>query len=108
MPSLPTPTPKTAAIAGVWSAIGLTVNDVWTSRHPTASVGEGNLVFLVGAALFFFLPVFVLVLGVNRPFAWNWFTQSEERARYGEVVKRLLAWFVAGGAALLVLGLFTH
>jgi hypothetical protein len=92
-------TPKSAAIAGAWASFGLVPFDAWLEHHKTMSVFTHNLIFLIVAAVFFFVPVYFLVIGQgNEPFTRTWFMNQEERARYGVIGRRMLVWFLTAGA----------
>jgi hypothetical protein len=103
-----TPTYRTAAIAGMWSATGLGLLDTWTHHANFASVGMSNLVWLSGAALFFLVPVFFLVIGARTAsFSRTWFLNPQERAEYWIVVKRMIVWFLSAGATGLLVAAIT-
>jgi hypothetical protein len=93
-----TASPKTAAIAGIWSALGLVPLDPWLEAHRSISVLSHNVVFLVVTAVFFFLPGYFLVIGHgNQPFSQTWFLDSQQRAHYAIIVRRMFVWFVSAG-----------
>jgi len=90
---------KTAVLAGIWSGVGLDIWDVWLDRRPGISILSHDLLWLVALTVFFFLPVYFFVLGHgNKPFARDWISNPEERARYGAIAKRMLAWFITAAA----------
>ena len=90
---------KTAAFAGIWSALGFVPFDAWLDHHKAISVLEHNVTFLVVGAAFMFIPVYFLVIGHgNEPFSRTWFLDREERARYGVITRRMLVWFISAGA----------
>lgn len=92
-------TSRTAAIAGVWTALGFVPLDSWLGHQNSISVLTHNLIFLVVVAVFFFIPVYFLVIGQgNEPFSRNWFLDKENRVRYGIIVRRMLVWFISAGA----------
>ena len=92
-------TSKTAAIAGVWSILGFVSFDAWLDHHNSISVLTHNVIFLVVGAVFFFIPVYFLVIGQgNEPFTRTWFLDRGQRARYGFIVRRMLVWFISAGA----------
>jgi hypothetical protein len=94
------PTYRTAAIAGMWSSIGLASFEAWIERAQFGSVLTYNLMWLSGAAVFFFLPVLFFVIGRNTgAFGRTWILDPKERAEYWIVVKRMLVWFVSAGVA---------
>lgn len=92
-------TSKTAAIAGVWSALGFVPFDAWLDHHKSISALSHNVTFLAVGAVFLFIPVYFLVIGQgNEPFNRTWFLDKEERERYGIVFRRMLVWFISAGA----------
>jgi hypothetical protein len=99
------PSHRTAAIAGVWSALGLLPADAWLQHNKTTSVLLDDLLWLLMLAVFFFVPFFYLVLGQNlSPFKRTWFLDSNDRARYAVVAKRMFIWFVGAGVTGIVVG----
>ena len=93
-------TNRTAAIAGIWSSMGLVPFDAWIEQAKFGSVLTYNLTWLLGSAAFFFLPVFFLVIGRNTgAFGRTWILDPKERAEYWIVVKRMFVWFVSAGVA---------
>ncbi|HET6553786.1 MAG TPA: hypothetical protein VFG49_09635 [Dyella sp.] len=86
---------KTAALAGALSALAFASLEAWEEKHKAASVLAHNVIWLCVACAFFFVPVYFLVIGRReRPFKRLWFNDSAERARYGIVAKRFIAWFL--------------
>jgi len=68
-------------------------------HHGPASVLSTNLLWVAGAVVFFFVPAYLFVVGRdNGPFSRLWFLNSEERARYAVIFKRMFIWFVSAGA----------
>lgn len=57
------PIDRTAALAGVWTSMGLTPFDRWLESAKFTSVLTYNLAWLSFAAVFFFLPALYLVIG---------------------------------------------
>jgi hypothetical protein len=103
-----TPTSRTAVFAGIWSSTGLTLFEAWVEQAKFGSVTTYNLTWLTGAALFFFLPTFFLVIGQNTgAFSRSWFLDPAKRAEYWIVVKRMIVWVVSAGMSLLVISAFT-
>lgn len=101
------PTNRTAALAGAWCAIGFIPYEAWQENHSTASVATSNVGFLVFLAVFVLVPAYFFVLGHgSQPFSRDWFLQPEERARYAVVVKRMLSWFLAAGAVMVLSSFF--
>jgi len=92
------PTNTTAALAGVWAMVGLASFEAWLEGQGFAAAGAGSALWLLAVAVFFFVPVYFLVLGRQEPFGRAWFLDREERARYGVVARRIAAWFLSAGA----------
>jgi hypothetical protein len=91
-------TPVSAALAGVWSALGLVPLDNWAEHHQSVTALQYNLAFLAGVLVFLFAPGYLFVVGADAgPFSRAWFLRKEERGRYAVVVKRMLIWFFAAG-----------
>jgi hypothetical protein len=91
-------TNRTAAIAGIWSSVGLVPFDTWVEQAKTGAVLTYNLTWLLVAAVFFFVPIFFFVIGRNTgPFSRTWILDPSGRAEYRIVVKRMLVWFVCAG-----------
>ena len=65
-------------------------------HHKASSSLSNNALWLVAIAVFFVVPVYCFVIGIgNAPFGTTWFLDVEERARYGVIVRRMLAWFAS-------------
>lgn len=96
------PSYRTAAAAGLWSAVGLVPFDLWRARAGSASPVADNLAWFVVLALFLYLPGYFLVVGTSATrFSRAWLSDPVERQRYLAVVRRVLVWLVvAGGAGL--------
>lgn len=95
------PSNRTAALAGVWCAIGFIPYNAWEEHNKLASVTTHNLAFPIFAIVFFMVPFYFLVLGHgSKGFDTTWFLQREERSRYLVVIKRMLSWFFAAGAVM--------
>jgi hypothetical protein len=92
-------TPSTAAIAGAWTVFGLVPFEAWMDRQLAPSALSNSLLWLLAFVTFLGLPAYFLVIGSdNEPFSRTWFLNTEERARYGVIAKRMLIWFVSAGA----------
>jgi hypothetical protein len=100
------PTPRTAAVAGAWAVFGMVPFEMWITAHQPTSIWVSNILWLVAAILFLFIPGYLLVLGRHKPFSPSWFVDPAERTRYGVVVKRMLAWLVSAGGFGSVWSLF--
>lgn len=57
-----TATRFTAVLAGIWTGVGALCFQAW-AQHSSEDSSLLPLVFLVGAVPFFFVPMFVFVLG---------------------------------------------
>jgi hypothetical protein len=94
----------TAALAGAWSALGFGLFEAWMEHHSPSSASATNLLWFVALAVFLFLPGYLFVIGTgNAPFGRRWFLDTEERARYAVVAKRMLVWFLAAGVVMTIL-----
>jgi hypothetical protein len=98
------PSYRSAAAAGVWSALGWVSFGIWLEHAKPDSTLSHNLAWLVVLAVFLYLPGYFLVVGASATrFGRNWISDPAERQRYLAVVKRLLVWLVSGGIASIVL-----
>lgn len=104
------PTNLSAAIAGIWSSLGLVPFEGWIEQAKFGSVLMYNLTWLSGAAVFFFLPVLFFVIGRNTgAFGRSWIIDPKERTKYWLIVKRMLVWFGSAGlAGILVSAVVSH
>ena len=92
-------TPKTAALAGAWAALGLALLDVWIDKNAALASSTRDVLWLLMLALFVALPFYFMVLGTGqKPFSRNWISNPEERARYGVIAARVLVWLIAAAA----------
>lgn len=97
-----TPSNKTAALAGIWSGVGMTLHEAWVFHHEASySVAAHNTSSLLAALVFFVAPGYFLVLGHGVvAFDRSWFLDPEQRARYYVVVRRMWSWFLAAGVTM--------
>lgn len=80
--------------------MGLVPFEAWIEQAKFGSVLTYNLMWFLGTAVFFFLPVFFLVIGRNAgAFGRTWILDPKERAEYWTVVRRMFVWFVSAGVA---------
>lgn len=94
------PSNRTAAAAGLWSALGLVALDVWLDHNKSASPLSNNLAWFLVLALFLYVPGYFLVVGAGGTrFGRAWLSDATERRRYLAVVKRVLVWLVCAGVA---------
>jgi len=97
-------TNRTAAIAGIWSSTGLLPFEARIKHAKITSGLAYDLMWLAGAAVFFFLAAFFLVIGRNTgAFSRTWIFDPTERAEYWIVVQRMLVWFFSAGASGLLI-----
>ena len=93
------PSNKTAAIAGVWTSLGLVPLHGWVYQAGVVS----TLAWLAVFTVFLFVPFIYLVIGRHRhKFSRTWIGNPEERAEYFKIVRRIVTWL---GAAALTGGL---
>src|SRR5688572_7835967 len=96
-------TPLTAALAGVWTAVGMTTfNAIMTGRDFDRLTH--NLIMISAGLIFFYVPVFVLVFGPqnSRLNIRYHFTAEYWRRDFPQGCIRGLCWFLAGGVSLIV------
>ena len=97
------PTNLTSALAGAWCAIGLIPYSAWEEHNKLASVTSHNVAFAAFAVAFLVIPAYFLVFGHGtKAFDLTWFTKQEERSRYYVMFKRMMSWFLAAGAVMLL------
>jgi hypothetical protein len=84
------PTNKTAAIAGIFTSLGVLPFVPWSG---VAAYSPGLMTWLIVAAVFVFLPTIYFVIGKDgRKFGRNWISDPLERARYFALVTRVIIW----------------
>lgn len=90
------PTNRSAAVAGIWSAVGLVPCESWMDHHAPISVLTNNIFWLIACAVFLAIPSYFLVIGRNtRPFSRTWFLDAKQRSEYAVVSRRMLSWFLS-------------
>ena len=96
-------TPRNAALTGVWSATGLSIFEIWINGQ-TIEPGAKNLLWIIVAVIFFFVPVVVFVFGLwwRRVKFSDQFTR-EYWVEFGKVGVRMLCWFLSAGATGMVI-----
>ena len=104
--NLPYASNRSAAVAGLWSGIGLSLPASWIAATGLqARFSENTLSVLVGV-LFFLLPVLLLVIGRREgSIGVLWFLDPEQRKLQASVVKRMLLWFLCAGSMMAVASL---
>jgi hypothetical protein len=91
--------PKSAAIAGAWSAFGFVSYEALLGHHKFRYVLTYNVASLAEFVVFLVLPMYFLVIGRDSgPFSRSWFLDAEQRARYGVIVRRVFVWFLSAAA----------
>jgi hypothetical protein len=96
------PSYRSAAFAGLWSALGLVPYDAWLHHDAAHAATYGSVGWFVMLGLFVYLPGYHLVFGRGATrFGRDWLSDAAERRRYLEIVKRLLVWLVVAGASAL-------
>lgn len=97
------PNNRTAALAGLWTSLGVLPFVAWSDKDAFSS---GLVAWLVVAAIFIFLPAIYFVIGRDaRRFGRNWINDPVERANYFALVTRILVWVataVVSGMLLLL------
>ena len=89
-------TNRTAAITGVWTAIGLIPFDAWSEHTRFGSVLTYDFALLSALAVFFWVPVIYFVIGRSTgPFGRTWMFSPSERAEYWVCTKRMFVWVVS-------------
>jgi hypothetical protein len=91
-------TQTTAAIAGLWSALGLVPMDAWLTPHQSSLGLWSDVLFLGAVTVFLFIPFYFLVIGRESRFRRTWILEPDERARYWEFGKRAFVWLVSTAA----------
>lgn len=90
------PSCRSASVAGVWFALGIVPFELWIDHHQSASGLINNLLWLIASVVFLVAPSYFLVIGQNTgPFSRTWFLDSEQRAEYAAIVRRMFCWFLA-------------
>ena len=99
----PSPSLASAAFAGVWAVLGLVPFAMWMDHHGPTNVFGDSLLWGLAVLIFLWIPCKYFVFGQDhQPFDRNWFTDPDQRLRYGVLVRRMLAWFFAAA----VVGVF--
>jgi hypothetical protein len=90
-------TRTTAALTGVWTALGMGSLVVWEKHNPLNATTQ-NIVFLSMAIVFFFIPVFLFVFGPQKYYGIKDMASREYWENFVQVGIRGLCWFL--GAAV--------
>jgi hypothetical protein len=117
-----TATPKTAALAGLWTSLGGFLLNRWEQIHPRTTYAYTYGVATVGV-FFFFIPVLLFVVGLGYiqrvrqstvtpslpAFRTVWVNRSSLwRDVFGPIYFRMLCWFLAAGFATLAYSAAMH
>lgn len=94
------PSNRTAALAGLWTSLGVLPFGAWAGNHAFASGLVENLAWLVVVAVFIIIPAVFFVVGrEGRAFGRNWMDDPVERAKYTALLARMGIWIVTAAAA---------
>lgn len=95
-----TPSNRTAALAGLWTSLGVLPFAVWSRSGAFSSGLAENAAWLAVAAIFIFLPAVYFVIGRDaRGFSRNWINNPVERAKYMALLTRMAIWIATAGIA---------
>ncbi|WP_148661653.1 hypothetical protein [Roseateles chitosanitabidus] len=90
------PSLKTAAVAGAWFGLWISLSGSWMDARPGLSELQSNLLHLASALFFFLLPAYFLVIGRSRPLKSEGVFSAKESSRQMVVAKRMLVCFLSG------------
>ena len=97
------PSPATAAVAGIWTAVGMGVRSFLDEAHVLAGL-PGIAITLLFVFVFIVAPVALFVFGRDaRPPKLFQPLDSEDWRRFRAAMFRALCWFIAGSATMVVL-----
>lgn len=92
------PSNRTAALAGVWTGLGVLPYAIWSGKGAFASGLAENALWLGVAAIFIFLPAVYFVVGRDgASFSRNWVNNPVERAKYLALLTRMAIWIASAG-----------
>lgn len=92
------PSNRTAAMAGIWTALGVLPFVAWSEGGVFSSALAENAAWLGVAAVFIFLPAVYFVVGRDgRRFSRDWVNNPAERARYMALITRMAVWIATAG-----------
>lgn len=99
-------TRKSAVFAGTWCVLGAEAFQAWERSHPTGSSTQQFLP-LIWAAIFFFIPAFLFVMGPQFIRSWWELAGTRPGAELWEVFRgiftRSLFWILGGFLSVVVL-----
>ncbi len=90
-------TRTTAALTGAWTVLGMGSLEIWEKGHPL-DVMTHNIVFLAMGTVFFFVPVFLFVIGFQKMYGLKDYFSRDYWVNFGEVGIRMLCWFLGAAA----------
>jgi hypothetical protein len=90
-------TPRNAALAGVWSALGLIPFEAWAKAQNLGTAAH-NTLWLVVVSMFLLVPAFLFVMG-------PWWQRAEFKQQFtraywvefGKLGVRVLCWLLSAG-----------
>ena len=95
-----TPSNRTAALAGLWTSLGVLPFAAWSGSGAFSSGLAENAAWLAVAAIFIFLPAVYFVVGRDAgAFSRNWIDNPAERAKYMALLARMAVWIATAGVA---------
>ena len=98
------PSNRTAAIAGLWTGLGVLPYAIWSGSGAFSSGLAENALWLGVAAVFIFLPAVYFVVGpAGVSFSRNWVNNPLERERYLALLTRMAVWIATAGVVGLLL-----
>lgn len=89
-----------AALAGVWSVIGMGSLDLWQRGHAL-DVTTSNFVFFAVAIVFLIVPGYLFVIGPEKPPGLMDYFTREYWINSAQVGIRAVCWFLGGIAFFL-------
>ncbi|NML60798.1 hypothetical protein HHL21_06805 [Massilia sp. RP-1-19] len=94
------PSNRTAALAGLWTSLGVLPFAAWSGTGAFSSGLVENVAWLAVAAVFIIMPAVYFVVGREaRAFGRNWVDDPAERAKYMAMLARMGIWIVTAAAA---------
>ncbi len=96
------PTFATAALAGVWTSLGMIPFELWLRSNAPESDSMRFLIWILAALVFLAMPGYLLVVGREKPFRKDWLQHPAERARYLAILQRIGIWLVCAAIVALL------
>ena len=88
---------KTAILAGAWSSLGLCTAEAALGDYEVSAFVH-NMVFLVLAVIFFFVPVLIYVVGREHlKFSFHYSFSKEYFSALPSIWLRMFTWFLSAG-----------